>query len=327
MDSEIHEVAGEDRLSELPDSLIIAILSLLPMPDVVATMLLSKRWKHVWTTVPCLEFAPHHRIKFRNDFHKYQAFFSGALGRWNGYKIHKLDISFHVNDIASDALVDSWLRFAIDKQVEELCVYNRGDEYCPPQRLNFGSSITKLWLLQCSLRIDEAVPLQWDRLKSLGIQGSNSYSLSGDAIDKILSGAPLLEELILIFEEISEDLNIRSTSLKKLEIGTNVFKAGLRIWTPNLSCLEISGFLCGGCFLDVPSLTNSILLFDGEINGSTIFLRVNLFDGEINSVEAFNQVFQSIRHVEKITLSELSIQVWFLLLLIVAFMNKGHLDR
>uniref|UniRef100_A0A803R4K9 F-box domain-containing protein n=1 Tax=Cannabis sativa TaxID=3483 RepID=A0A803R4K9_CANSA len=43
-------VAGDDddRISKLPDSVIIHILSFLPTEDVVQTCILSKRWKLIW---------------------------------------------------------------------------------------------------------------------------------------------------------------------------------------------------------------------------------------------------------------------------------------
>lgn len=44
----------EDRLSSLPDSLLIEILSLLPFKSAVATSALSRRWVPLWTHLPHL---------------------------------------------------------------------------------------------------------------------------------------------------------------------------------------------------------------------------------------------------------------------------------
>ena len=49
-----------DMISRLSDDLLLKILSSLPTKDVVSTMLLSKRWKFLWTMVPALYF--------QNDF-------------------------------------------------------------------------------------------------------------------------------------------------------------------------------------------------------------------------------------------------------------------
>lgn len=45
-----------EEISELPDDLIVAILSLIPTKDAVATMFLSKRWLSIWTMVPILDY-------------------------------------------------------------------------------------------------------------------------------------------------------------------------------------------------------------------------------------------------------------------------------
>ena len=46
----------EDRLSDLPDSVILHILSFLNTKDVVRTCVLSRRWKDIWKHIPTLIF-------------------------------------------------------------------------------------------------------------------------------------------------------------------------------------------------------------------------------------------------------------------------------
>ena len=46
----------EDRISTLLESILISILSLLTTKQAIKTNILSKRWAHLWTSVPSLDF-------------------------------------------------------------------------------------------------------------------------------------------------------------------------------------------------------------------------------------------------------------------------------
>ncbi|XP_019091504.1 PREDICTED: putative FBD-associated F-box protein At1g05080 [Camelina sativa] len=55
-EAKIEETVCEDRISVLPDDLLVKILDFLPTKDAVATMFLSKRWLSTWTMVTTLEY-------------------------------------------------------------------------------------------------------------------------------------------------------------------------------------------------------------------------------------------------------------------------------
>ncbi|RLM75018.1 hypothetical protein C2845_PM15G09190 [Panicum miliaceum] len=46
---------GGDRLSALPDELLHSIMSLLMARQVVQTSVLSRRWRDLWRSTPCLD--------------------------------------------------------------------------------------------------------------------------------------------------------------------------------------------------------------------------------------------------------------------------------
>ncbi|KAH0909963.1 hypothetical protein HID58_033284 [Brassica napus] len=52
----VRERNCEDRISALPDDLLVKILLFVPTKDIVTTMILSKRWRTIWTEVPRLEY-------------------------------------------------------------------------------------------------------------------------------------------------------------------------------------------------------------------------------------------------------------------------------
>ncbi|KAJ4904613.1 F-box/FBD/LRR-repeat protein [Raphanus sativus] len=47
---------AEDKISQLPEDLILKILSLVPIKNVVSTSVLSKEWKSRWKSVPKLKY-------------------------------------------------------------------------------------------------------------------------------------------------------------------------------------------------------------------------------------------------------------------------------
>ena len=52
----VEMVAERKGLSDLPDVVIIKVISSLPTKDAIRTSILSKRWEYLWTSIPSLEF-------------------------------------------------------------------------------------------------------------------------------------------------------------------------------------------------------------------------------------------------------------------------------
>lgn len=81
----------EDRISKLPDDVIHRILSLIDMPCAIQTSILSKRWKHTWISMPCLNLDSY-------SFHtmpQFAKFVKHALShRNNRTEVSTLDLRF-----------------------------------------------------------------------------------------------------------------------------------------------------------------------------------------------------------------------------------------
>lgn len=295
---------GDDRLSELPDSLIFHIIWFVPMVDVVKTSVLSKRWRNLWTSAPFLNFDG--QMYLRNLVN--QSFF-----RWNGERILKLRLYCNGYKCARAAELESWVMFAKDKGVEELYLHGCWYESNPVPRCLYScsSSLKELSINAWWLQIDRNV--EWNQLKGLTITGG--IDVDEDAVNKILCGSPKLEVFNLSFVDgRSQKLNIRSNSLKELSIckyirgRDDLSFVKLRIWAPKLESLKIEGIPWGKLLLEnVSSLTRAALGFSGLLvveekeddgccsRGITLengFLSVQDFLGDnlIQLIQLFKQV-------------------------------------
>ncbi|KAL6614677.1 hypothetical protein ACP70R_036947 [Stipagrostis hirtigluma subsp. patula] len=81
-----HGGTCRDRISELPDHLLAVILGHLDTRSSAATSVLSRRWRHVWKSVPRLRFSHHDAMQPTQlcrflRAHKY-AFVRPSLCRW-----------------------------------------------------------------------------------------------------------------------------------------------------------------------------------------------------------------------------------------------------
>ncbi|KAJ0743334.1 putative F-box domain-containing protein [Helianthus annuus] len=59
----------DDRLSFLPDDVIIEILSFVGIKDAIGTSVLSSRWRFMWTLIPHLTFSTQDFSTMDNFFH------------------------------------------------------------------------------------------------------------------------------------------------------------------------------------------------------------------------------------------------------------------
>ncbi|KAI3741641.1 hypothetical protein L1987_59315 [Smallanthus sonchifolius] len=206
------EEEDEDRIGTLPDCLLIEILSRLPATKyAIRTGALSKRWKHLWTSVPNLIFFHHGENQPRSDFY---SFVDKTLAQCRQLKLNKFRV-YSSYDYRFESQVNNWIHYAINCNVEELnlTLWNIEceAEFLLDQFFFISSCFTDLTLSGCVFNPTGAV--SWKKLRSLCISHGN---LDEDLIENILSGSPVLETLVLGNCYGYRRLNITSKSVKNL---------------------------------------------------------------------------------------------------------------
>ncbi|XP_028097583.1 putative F-box protein At1g49610 [Camellia sinensis] len=212
----VEETRDRDCLTELPEPLLHNILSYLTMKDVIKTSVLSKRWRYIWLSITCLKFLPMKKQKYKEV-----GFINRTLLLHKGPKIQKFSITFVYNP-AHAHQVDSWIHFAIARNVNELyldfpckrsCLFRYG--YKLPHFIFSCRSLTVLALKHCVIRIPvNFIP---SSLKILSLE--HVFFIGGDISD-LISSSPILEYLSLTNCLSSSDLylSIFKVGMKTLKI-------------------------------------------------------------------------------------------------------------
>ncbi|KAG5589290.1 hypothetical protein H5410_039804 [Solanum commersonii] len=300
-------MAMVDRLSDLPEPILIHILSMFPDgKDVVRSSVLSKRWRFLWRSVPIsLDFSfPEDTylglpesgeleiLDFVNSTHR-------ELLYWgSGQKIRKFNVvvNFSVPE-RFDKDIDLWVYFATKKANVEDFTLECLSGYKLPQFAFKNSSLRNLNLQYCKLKLEPSVNVNWSNLVSLSV---GYVKLTEGVMRKILSGCPNLECLLLDFIWGFDRLEISNVKLKKLTINsyeTSECDVWLEILAPHIQNLELLGYSSGIRLRNVAALVTAFFHIDfqfdfGEADRS-----------EKNEISCLKELLHSVAHVKNLELS------------------------
>ncbi|KAF3566460.1 hypothetical protein DY000_02017404 [Brassica cretica] len=221
-----------DRLSDLPDALLVKILSSLPTKQVVSTMLLSKRWLFLWMFVSRLEYKdcrgwirPSHRAR--------------GIGR-PGPNL--------------GVCVTPAVNRSVREMVIEIDASSTETQFILPRSLYTTGSRTLVTLkLQNALLVDVSETVSFPSLKTLSLI---SMKYPRDAFFRtLLSSCPVLEDLFVV--KCRGDnvacLVVRVPSLKFLTVRTTAevgYHQGLVLDVPSLEFLDIVDYTDGFCVVE-----------------------------------------------------------------------------
>ena len=115
---------GFDRISDLPECLLIHILSFLPTQKAMATSVLSTRWKHLWTLVPKLDIPRGTTLDPRDVL-------SSVFDQNKTPYFRTCNLTYRFCPCRT-TLVKGWINNVVARKLEELDldIYNGDDSWC-----------------------------------------------------------------------------------------------------------------------------------------------------------------------------------------------------
>ncbi|XP_020092850.1 F-box/LRR-repeat protein At3g26922-like [Ananas comosus] len=290
---------NQDKLSELPDNILISLLERLDVRSAVATSLLSSRWRHLWKSITDVEFrtdsikpyGDHRSFVLctryragalnarRSDIQQYQRhvftrFVSNFLR--SNHDLRRLCLHFDVTKSHEyRGSIDRLICSAIQAGVSELELFplHCWNAYEFPWQLltadSSGSSLTNLKLRNCSL----GTHYDFRRLGSISRLCLANIDISQEIVRDILQNCTRLESLTLERCPSPIDLSIASPDLQLRELVLQfcVGITSVEIFAPKLRRLQYSGFFAQFLFKSVPCLEHISLRYASSNGAKYIF--------------------------------------------------------
>ncbi|CAL5335751.1 unnamed protein product [Camellia sinensis] len=329
---EVQDISvDEDQISNLPDCILHHILSFLPTKDVVATCLLSTRWKYLWSSVPILDFDDSLLYSSEvNDLYPpemtcFMNFVERVLLFHDGSSMKKFRLSCRVCFNASR--IHAWVSAAIKQKVQELdlCLFVE-EPFILPCCVFYCESLTAVKIeMNCVLELPTCV--SFPRLKTLYL--ALVTFLDDDSTQRLLSSCPVLQELTILDCDWMnlKRISVSIPTLKSLTIDDLPYFGSadelngcqIKIDAANLIFLTYSGYLLNEIFLfNLSSLVNASIYVPimCERQKEIAYRAVNLLRG-LNSVKSMristgaieDNVLDHLPIFQKLTYLELSVEI------------------
>lgn len=248
----------KDRISQLPDEILVNILSRLAVKEAADTSVLSRRWRSLWTWIDRLDFdatKPLDEVALKTHLRKrhmkkYMRWVSSTLEMCKGQRLEQFRICFHLNECAQDE-IDKWLEFAFSREVQRLEVdlYKGGEgssmfEYryaFPARLLGLGDSAHSPSCIPHSNNL-QILPLVKQNFKSLKVLLLKFVDVTGQVLEFFLHSCPLIETMVVHGSGTLINLETvgPSLKLKHLEIWYCCHVESLKICDTNLITLRTS---------------------------------------------------------------------------------------
>ncbi|XP_010677197.2 FBD-associated F-box protein At4g13985-like [Beta vulgaris subsp. vulgaris] len=283
-----------DRLSSLPDPILIDILSKIPLDTAIGTTLLSRRWQHLWTQITTLnvniDFISTHSSKF-----------------WNGLNeilpqmmIHTCTINIiWPSSVPLSSTSPYFPQISHRSNIKELKVLSKGYAH---RWLRSLPSINCLFLISSlvNLELTGVFHFHWSfrekceneiNLPNLKVLKICILHHQWPLLGKLIKSCPSLDDFSLDVDytkrgSLFGSINLSSLNLKRLQVilSQNVY-ANIEIDAPKLEYLNVNS-RHGSTFYFM-NKSNPIMLTQVDISDANAF-HATMFDN-------IYQVFRNVR--------------------------------
>ncbi|XP_074273762.1 F-box/FBD/LRR-repeat protein At5g53840-like [Silene latifolia] len=232
----------QGRLNELPDHLLLVILSLLPLKSAIATAVLSRRWRWLWTNL--------FDIDIDINYNQLLPFLHNVLPKLTSPYIRYLGLNLRLVS-SSDINISSWFDWAAcrNKHIRQLRFVTDYPHISPEiplwvfQLPCLVQLELKPWLVLRDDYADTTTLFNLPNLKKACVEFyCSDHRVFEKALEKLVSCSPLLEDLSFKVGIWGDDddivVNLSSRSLKRLEM-CFTWAIHVVINAPNLDSISI----------------------------------------------------------------------------------------
>jgi len=208
-----------DGISDLPSNVIDGILQHLNIRDLARTSILSRKWRDIWISFPRLEFDQeffdlYDLEDFKDHTPEVCIIITEVLFLHNG-PINKFTLFVPSGFTITYGYIVKWILFLSRKGVKFIELTTNKWEPCRmPSHFFSFQELTHVRL--CNFKL--LVPLNFCGFKSLVHFHFESITFEFGALENLISGSPLLEELYIVSCVGYDCIELSAPTLKVLGI-------------------------------------------------------------------------------------------------------------
>ena len=291
-------------MSELPNEILISILSRLTLREAVRTSVLSKQWRYVWTYISALNFdAKLNKLSWFSpppgNAYKYRDWVDGVLEKLRGPNIDEFRISYDL-DNTYDYIINRWIKFSLSNIVHTI------DLNCSYESLSSLSLRSRRPFVSCR-RCYVPDPYMFMKFKFLKSLSLSAVTIDDEAIACFLSNFRLLERLSIHLNVGLRNLEVVGGSLvlRHLEVVKCWNVESVEICDANLVSFTYDGNMSRLFIKNVPRLVEVSVNPNGAMCiAKTRFLKLSCCFSQLEILQL------TVRHGEPVSLRVCLIHVF-----------------